>query len=41
MKILSVKQKRPIQCSENGFLFPLTSETKIILDKKNPYICKK
>lgn len=35
MRILSVKQKKPIQCSENSFIFPLTFQTKIILDKKN------
>lgn len=36
MRILSVKQKKPIQRSENGFVFPLSSQTKINLDKKNP-----
>ncbi len=34
MRILSVKQLKPIQVRDGGFIFPLSSSTKIILDRK-------
>ena len=35
MKILSITQLKPIEF-ERGFTYPLSSKTRIILDKKNP-----
>jgi len=40
MRILSVKQLKPIQVDEDSFVFPLGSTTKIILDKTGPSINK-
>jgi hypothetical protein len=36
MRILSVKQVAPIQVTPNGFVYPLNTKTKLILDKKSP-----
>ncbi|RZJ91587.1 MAG: hypothetical protein EOO20_04695 [Chryseobacterium sp.] len=36
MKILSVKQLKPIQTSEGAFVFPMGIHTKIELDTKSP-----
>lgn len=36
MRIVSVRQLKPIQLEEGRFVFPLNSCTKIILDKKRP-----
>ncbi len=36
MRILEVKQLKPIQVSEGSFIFPISFQTKIILDKKSP-----
>lgn len=35
-RILSVRQIKPIQINENGFVYPLNCCTKIELDKKSP-----
>jgi hypothetical protein len=36
MRILSVRQLKPIVAFGGGNVFPLTHQTKIILDKKSP-----
>jgi hypothetical protein len=36
MRILEVTQLKPIQLAPDGFVFPLSRQTKIILDKKSP-----
>lgn len=36
MRILTVVQIKPIQLREGGFIYPLNTNTKIILDRKSP-----
>lgn len=36
MKILNVKQIKPIQLGEGRFVYPLSPKTRLILDKKKP-----
>ena len=36
MRILEVKQLKPIQLREKGFKFPVSKQTIFILDKKSP-----
>ncbi len=36
MKILDVKQLKAIQVSEGRFTFPISCQTRLILDKKSP-----
>lgn len=36
MKILEVKQLKAIQVESGGFIFPISSQTSLILDKKSP-----
>lgn len=36
MRILKVTQLKAIQVSEGKFTFPFSSQTRLILDKKNP-----
>lgn len=36
MRILKVTQLKAIQVSEGSFTFPISCQTRLILDKKNP-----
>lgn len=36
MRILEVTQLKAIQVSEGSFTFPISCQTRLILDKKNP-----